>query len=287
MKVLLTGATGFLGKRVTGRLEQAGHRVLPVSRAPGRGFDWSEESLRKGVGACDAVCHLAGESIAARWTGRRKGEVLRSRVETTDRLARLLAEKGSGALVSASAVGFYGDRGDEELDETSGAGTGFLAEVCRAWEDATRPARDAGLRVAAVRIGVILGAEGGALKRMLPVFRLGLGGRLGSGDQWFPWVHADDLACLFVHLLESRSATGVYNGTSPNPVKNREFTATLARVLGRPAFLPAPAFALRLVLGEMAEMLLGGQRALPRRAPEARFTFNHPDLEPALHDLLS
>ncbi len=286
MRILLTGATGFVGSYVTRELQKAGHTVAVVSRSKGD-YDWSEESLRKGVQETDAVCHLAGEPIVGRWTASKKEEIRRSRVETTSLLARLLAEKGSGTLVQASAVGFYGDRGDEQLDETSAPGQGFLTDVCQAWEDAAAPAREAGIRVASVRIGVVLGADGGALKLMKLPFQLCLGGPLGSGKQWFPWIHVGDLARLFVHLLETETAEGPYNGTAPVPVTNKDYSKTLGRVLGRPAFLPAPAFAVRLALGEMADMLLGGQRVDPKRTQAEGFTFQFTELEPALRDLLS
>jgi len=286
MKILLTGATGFVGGHLTRELEAGGHSVVPVSRRPGPGVDWSDEGLARGVRETDAVCHLAGESVLGRWSASKKGTIRSSRVETTRRLAELLAEKGSGALVQASAVGFYGDPGTAVIDEEQPVGTGFLAETCQEWEAAAQPARDAGVRVAAVRIGVVLGKNGGALKQMLTPFKLGLGGPLGSGRQPFPWIHVGDLTRLFRFLLESEDAAGVFNGTGPNPVSNAEFGRTLGRVLHRPAFLPVPAFALKLLLGEMASMLLEGQHALPCAAEAAGFVFEHPLLEGALRDLV-
>ena len=289
MKILLTGATGFLGAHVQRELIAAGHSVVTVSRRPSTGdgtADWSEESLAKAVEETDAVCHLAGEPVLGRWTERRKASILESRVETTGRLAQLLAKKGSGALVQASAVGFYGDTKDAVIKEDAPNGNDFLSDVCRAWEGAAEPARAAGIRVAAVRIGVILGGDGGALKKMLLPFKLGMGGRLGSGRQYFPWIHVGDLARLFRFLLESQEAEGPFNGTAPQPVTNAEFTRAMGRALHRPAFIPVPGFAMRLAIGELSGMFLTGQRALPTRAQGAGFEFQFPELGAALEDLL-
>jgi len=292
MNILLTGASGFFGGHLRPLLEGAGHRVLTVGRGAGADHDWSQDSLRAGVEHADAVVHLAGESLVARrWSARQKERILASRVELTSRLAELLAERGRGVLVSASAVGFYGSwtgpRGDEELGEDAPSGDDFPARVCRAWEEAARtPLAGSDVRLAIVRIGVILGADGGALKRMLLPFRLGLGGPLGGGRQILPWIHVGDLARLFQFILETPSAAGAFNGTAPGAVDSAEFARTLGRVLGRPAFLPVPGPALRLALGEVAGMLLKGQRAVPRRALVEGFAFEHPLLEPALRDLL-
>jgi uncharacterized protein (TIGR01777 family) len=290
MKILITGATGFVGAHLSRMLRERGHEPLAVSRNPHgsmEAFDWSEESLRRGVAAADAIVHLAGENLfARRWTARQK-EVLRtSRVDSTRRLAALAAEHGTKVFVSASAVGWYGPSDDRELDESSPRGADFLADLCTQWEDATEAATEAGVRTAIVRIGVVLGKDGGALAKMLLPFRLGLGGPLGSGSQWMSWVHLDDLCALIVFLLEHEKAAGPFNATAPGPVTMRTFARTLGRVLHRPAFLPAPAPMIRLALGEVADVLLTGQRVLPRRALEAGFTFRHPVLEPALRDVL-
>ncbi len=286
MKILMTGATGFLGGHLTRELEAQGHAVVPVSRRSGLGVDWSEDALRRAIADVDVVCHLAGENVLGRWTAAKKKKIRESRVESTELLARLLAERGGGAMVNASAVGIYGDRGSERVDEDSSPGRGFLADVCVEWEAAAQPAREAGLRVATVRIGVILGADGGALKRMLLPFKLGIGGQLGGGDQFFPWVHVHDVARLFTFLCEHETASGAFNGVAPGSVTNREFTRTMGRVLGRPTVLPAPAFAVRAALGEAAGMLLEGQRVNPRRTLDAGFSFRQPELETALRDLL-
>lgn len=292
MKVLLTGATGFVGGHLTQLLERGGHTVLPVSRRPRPGgFTWEEDSLRAGVEASDAVVHLAGETVLGRWGAKRKAELRRSRIETTLLLARLLAEKrAAGAepvFVGASAVGYYGPRGDEEVPESEGPGGDFLATLCRDWEAAAAPARDAGVRVAHVRIGVVMGTDGGALKQMLLPFKLGLGGPVGSGRQAFPWIHVEDLARLFLFLLETPDATGPFNGAAPNPVTMGAFAKALGRALHRPAILPVPGFALKLLLGESSQVLLTGQRAVPARALEAGFRFEHPELDGALAHLLA
>ena len=283
MKVLLTGATGFLGTHLTRHLLAAGHEVLPVSRQSGVGFDWSDESLKRGVEETDVVVNLAGENIfSRRWTRKQKEKLVTSRVENTRRLAGLLSARGRGVLVNASAVGFYGPRTDAPVDESEPSGTDFLAQLCRDWEAAAQSA-SAGVRVAIVRIGVILGTEDGALKRMLLPFKLGLGGRMGDGRQWVSWVGYRDTVDAFVHAVTSDDARGPMNLVAPNPVTNREFTATLGRVLGRPSFMPLPAFALKAALGEMArDLLLASTRVEPRRLPETGFAFTHPDLEAAI-----
>lgn len=287
MKVLLTGATGFVGRRLSDLLRGKGHEVLPVSRSPGAAFDWSGEGLQRGVAAADAIVHLAGENLfARRWSARQKEVLRKSRVDTTLRLARLAAEHDTKVFVSASAVGRYGPSDDRELDESSPRGSDFLADLCTQWEDATEAAVEVGVRTAIVRIGVVLGKDGGALAKMLFPFRLGLGGPLGSGAQWMSWIHLDDLCSLIVFLLENDGAAGPFNATAPNPVTMRTLARTLGRVLHRPAFLPAPAPMVRLALGEVADVLLTGQRVLPRRALAAGFSFRHPELEAALRDLL-
>jgi len=285
MNVLLTGASGFVGARLRGELERAGHAVTSVGRARAD-CDWSEAALERALARCPAVVHLAGENLfARRWNARQKALLRSSRIETTALLARLLARRKGGVFLGASAIGYYGPRGDEDLDETAPAGDDFLAELCRDWEAAAAPAAAAGVRVAHVRIGLVLG-PGGALARMLLPFRLGLGGPLGSGRQQQSWIHVDDLCGLFRLVLERDDLTGPFNGTAPAPVSQREFARTLGRVLGRPALLPAPAFALRLALGEAAGVLLTGVRALPRRAQAAGFRFGQPTLEGALRALL-
>ncbi len=295
MKIAVSGSHGFLGSGLLGALEDAGHEAWRLVRGGAAGpgeldWDprpgWSGEALR----GFDAVVHLAGSNIAAgRWTPARKREIAASRVDSTRSLARALAGPGHGprVLLAASATGFYGSRGDLELREAAAAGKGFLPALCAAWEEAAAPAREAGVRVVALRLGMVLGREGGALARMLPLFRAGLGGRLGGGGQWMPWIDRDDAMGAMVHLLGTPSASGAYNLTSPHPVTNRAFTRVLARVLRRPALLPVPAAALRIALGGLAdEVLLGSARVLPARLQEAGYRFAYPQLEDSLRHLL-
>jgi uncharacterized protein (TIGR01777 family) len=235
-----------------------------------------------------AVVHLAGEPVAQRWTRAAKERILTSRAEGTSRLVETLASlvQRPTVLVSASAVGYYGARGDEVLTEQSAPGEGFLSEVCIEWEKAAAKAEDLGIRVVRLRLGVVLGRDGGALAKMLPPFRLGAGGRLGSGDQWMSWIHLDDVVGLIRHAIDSPALSGPVNATAPAPVTNAEFTRVLAAALNRPAVLPVPAFALRLLYGEMSEILLGSQRVMPAAAQSAGFQFRYTDLSRALRNLL-
>lgn len=298
MRILLTGATGFIGRPLASALAARGDTVHALSRDPeqaarrlpdaSRVFPWDGAQVPlEALEGVDAVLHLAGESVAERWTPHQKARILHSRVQGTRQIVDAMAEAGVATLVSTSAIGVYGDRGDEPLDESSTAGTGFLAEVCQAWEAEALRAADHGIRVARVRIGMVLGPGGGALEKLLLPFQLGVGGILGSGRQWMSWVHRDDVIGLFLHAADRREVSGVLNATAPHPVTNREFTATLAKTLGRPAFLPAPALALKLLLGEMAEeMLLAGQRVLPRQTEASGYRFAFPYLADALSDVL-
>lgn len=303
MRIAVTGATGFVGRRLCARLLADGHVVVALTRdreraarvLPARAeiADWEPE--RGGVTAAvldgvDAVMHLAGAGVAdGRWTEHRKTLILRSRVEGTRALVTALAalapERRPRVLLSASAIGFYGDHGDTVVDEDAEAGTGFLAEVCQAWEREARAAEALGVRTVRVRIGIVLGAGGGALARMLPLFRLGIGGRLGSGRQWMSWIHLDDLVALWLFALEHDEIHGPLNAVAPRPVTNADFTRMLGAALGTPAIVPVPAVALRLALGEMADVLLGGQRVHPCVAERHGFRFPHPDLPAALTDL--
>jgi uncharacterized protein (TIGR01777 family) len=239
----------------------------------------------------DAVVHLAGENIASgRWNEKLKRAIFDSRVDSTRLLSTTLAELDSkpSVLVSASAIGYYGPRGDETIDESSRPGEGFLAEVCQAWEMETKPASEAGIRVVNHRIGVVFSTEGGALKKMLTPFKLGLGGVMGSGQQYISWIELDDLVQTIAFVLTTESISGPVNATAPHPATNRELTKTLGKVLGRPTIFPMPAFAARLVFGEMAdEMLLTGAKILPKRLEAAKFRFFQPDLEGALRHLLT
>lgn len=296
MEVALTGASGMVGSALGAFLSTGGHTLRPMVRRAVRDSSeirWDPEGDELDVAALagvDAVVHLAGESIAAgRWTDERKRRIRDSRVRGTGLLARRLAEspRPPKVLVCASAIGFYGDRPGEELDEFSASGEGFLAEVCREWEAACQPARDAGIRVVNIRIGVVLSPAGGALAKMLTPFKLGGGGPIGNGRQVWSWISIDDLVGSLHHALVNEDLVGPVNAVAPAPVTNAEFTRTLGRVLRRPAVVPLPKFAARLALGEMAdELLLASARVRPRQLEESGYRFDHPELEGALRHLL-
>jgi len=249
------------------------------------GEGWSAE-LMDGAGA---VVHLAGEPVAQRWTAEAKRRIRDSRAEGTRSLVRTMAglARKPAVLVSGSAIGIYGSRGDEILTEASAPGADFLAEVTREWEDAADAAAALGIRLVKIRTGIVLGTEGGTLAKILPIFRLGGGGKIASGRQWMSWIHADDLADLFVFALENASVQGALNGTAPNPVTNADFTRELASALHRPAIFPVPLFALRLLYGEMSEVVAGSQRVLPQATEAAGFQFTYPELPVALRQLLA
>jgi hypothetical protein len=286
VRVLVAGGTGLVGKTLGGALAAAGHDVTVVSRGPGPGrIGW--DGVAAAVAETDAIVNLAGESIAARrWSEPQKRRILESRVTATRALVDAAAGAGRkpAVLVNASAVGYYGDRGDEPLDEQGTPGRGFLADVCRAWEREAERGEPLGLRVVRLRLGVVLARDGGALAKMVPPVRAFVGGPLGSGRQWMSWVHVDDVAGLIVAALGDERYRGAVNASAPAPATNADFMRTLGRVLARPAWLPAPAFALRLALGEMADMLLEGQRVLPRAAQMRGYRWRYPALEPALAD---
>lgn len=295
MRVLVSGAGGLIGAALVASLRTQGKEVRCLKRGTtGEGvIGWNPEAGRLDTGALegvDAVVHLAGENIAAgRWTPARKQRILASRVQGTHLLSERLAglTRLPSVLVCASAVGYYGDRGAEELDEHSPPGKGFLAQVCQAWEQAADPARAAGIRTAHLRFGMVLSAEGGALARMVLPFRLGLGGRLGNGRQYLGWISLADAVRAAHHLLEHPGLSGPFNAVSPHPCTNAEFTRALGQALRRPTLLPVPAWAARLALGEMAEeLLLASTRAMPRRLLASGFAFTHPELAPTLRLLL-
>jgi uncharacterized protein len=297
MTYLITGATGFLGKKLIDVLLARGDSVNYMSRVQGKHIDaraayhpWNgvDEPPMNSVPRVDAVIHLLGEPIAQRWNADTKKRIRESRVDSTRQLVSAIARlpHKPSTLVCASAVGYYGNRGDEVLTENSGTGSGFLAEVCQDWEREARRGREAGLRVVTVRIATVLGREGGALPKMLIPFRLGLGGPFGDGSQWLSWIHADDLISLFRFAAENENTSGPLNGCSPQPVTNLVLARTLANALHRPALFRAPKFALRLALGEMADMLFDSLRAIPEAAEQAGFTFRYPELSGALANLL-
>ncbi len=295
--ILVSGANGLLGARLRAALTAAGDRpVALVRRAARSGSDEIAYDPAAGtidapaLEGLDAVVHLGGTNIAAgRWTAALRREILASRVQSTSLIARTLPTlaRPPRAFVCASAIGYYGPHDDEPVAETAPSGSGFLAEVCRAWEDATRPAEAAGVRTVQARIGIVLDRDGGALARMLTPFRLGLGGPIGSGRQYMSWIALDDVVGALQFAVQRDDLAGPVNVTAPAPVTNAEFGRTLGRVLGRPAVLPAPAFAIRMLLGDMGEeLILNGVRAVPARLEAAGFAFRHRTLEDALRAVL-
>lgn len=302
MRVVITGATGLIGRRLVRALEGQSDDVTVLTRdveAAKRligelprfvawdGLSAIDPSVFEGAGV---VYHLAGEPVArGRWTPTKKRRIWESRELGTRAIVHALARSESkAALVSASAVGYYGSRGDEALTEGSQPGQGFLPEVCQAWEAEAAKAARAGSRVTMVRIGIVLAPEDGALAKMLPLFRTGLGGPLGTGKQWMPWIHIDDVVSLLRHAGETTPALeGPLNAAAPHPVTNREFAEKLAHAVGRSAFVAAPSLALRVVLGEMAEIILASQRVLPEKALRSGYVFRHPDLSEALAEVVA
>jgi uncharacterized protein len=302
-RILISGASGLVGSALVPFLESRGNRLIRLVRRPAHAptevqWDPMQQINANLVSGFDAVIHLSGENVAGWWTSAKKRRLRDSRVITTVNLAQALAssDKPPAVFLCASAIGYYGNRGDETLQEESRSGTNFLAEVARAWESAAQPASKAGIHTVNLRIGIVLSRDGGALKPMLLPFRLGLGGRIGSGRQWWSWIHTQDLVSAVWHILsgcmEGRaSRAGVINGpvnlVSPNPTTNAELTETLARVLHRPAALPIPAFAARLAFGELAdEGLLSSTRVEPKKLLASNFAFKFPDLPSALANLL-
>lgn len=293
MRILITGGTGFIGQPLTQHLMARQHEVVVWSRDPEAARAQLPEDAEvvatpEEATGIDAAINLAGENLGAgRWTRARKQRFLESRLNVTQRLVEALRVAGVQRLVSASAIGYYGSRGDEiviEDDPPAPKRQGGL-DICAAWEAEACRAEDFGASVARVRIGLVLHPEGGGLQQMLLPFRFGIGGPMGSGKQWWSWIHRQDLVRLFAFLVENE-ATGAFNGTAPNPLTQRDFARTLGRVMGRPSFLPTPGFALKLALGDMAELLTEGQRVIPKRTQEAGFEFEYPQLEAALRDLL-
>lgn len=293
MRVAITGASGFVGRALCAALEGTEHEAVPVRRDDGGTLRWSTDAgfdPPDALSGFDAVVHLAGENIAGgRWNDARKASIRTSRVEGTRRVVDALtaADPRPSVLVSMSAVGYYGPRGATKLDETSAAGEGFLAEVCKDWEQEARAAESLdGLRVARLRLGTVLG-DGGALAKMLPAFKMGVGGRLGDGEQYMSWIHIQDVVGAILFALTHDVCSGAINLTAPEPATNAAFTQALGEVLRRPTVLPVPKFALKVAFGEMAEhLLLTGQRVVPTRLLEAGYTFEHPDLRAALQDAI-
>jgi uncharacterized protein (TIGR01777 family) len=310
MRIMVTGATGFVGRPLCARLLQEGHSVVALTRNAERAqgvlgeevrcLTWGSENdleWQDAIGHVDTVVHLAGESVSGqRWTAEYKQKIRDSRILTTRALVEAIgrATPKPTALICASAVGYYGDRKDETLTEASPPGKDFLARTCQEWEAEACKAETPGLRVARMRIGIVLGRGGGALEQMLfplplPVspFKLGLGGPIGSGLQWFPWIHLEDVVGLFAWAATTEGIGGAFNATAPNPVTNAEFVHAIGRILHRPTVAPMPAFLLKMALGEFAEALLGGQRALPIAAQQRGYRFRYERLEEALRPLLA
>ncbi|MEM1355750.1 MAG: TIGR01777 family oxidoreductase [Planctomycetota bacterium] len=295
LTVAVSGSTGLVGQSLTDFLTTGGHCVRPIRRSGARqgaiGWDTTNHLVdREAMEGCNAVVHLAGESSMGRWTDAKKRRVHDSRVDGTRAVSEAIAkmQHKPDVLVCASAIGFYGERGDEELTEQSAAGDGFMPEVCKAWEGACQPARDAGVRVVNLRIGVVLTPAGGALKQMLPLFKLALGGRLGAGGQYWSWISHEDLVGSILHCIRNDQLAGPVNATAPDPVTNADFTDALGDVLHRPTLLPVPRFGPALIYGqEMVDALLFGSiRVLPTELNRTSFTFRHPTLRHALAELL-
>jgi hypothetical protein len=291
MRLGITGATGLIGRRVAALARQRGHEVIGFTRHPeGRGPEWRRFTTDEppDVSGCDAILNLAGESVIGLWTPAKRRAIKESRVLATRRIVEAiqLARQAPRVLVNGSAIGIYGDTGDQVTDEAADPGTGYLAEVCEEWETEALRAQEYGARVALLRTGMVLSRGGGALAAMLPLFRLGLGGKLGSGKQWVSWIHIEDEAELALAALLDESFDGPVNATAPNPVRNADFTKALASRLRRPAFFTAPAFALRAAAGGFSAELLESRRIVPAAAAKAGFAFRFPAIGEALDDLL-
>ncbi len=296
MRILITGGSGFVGQSLCAQLDADGHDLFVVSRSPDKAADALPDGadIRARIAdfddaAPEAIVNLAGEPIAeGRWTDAKKKRIVDSRVDTTREVVELCGrlETPPKVLVSASAVGYYGDQGDRDVTEDTERNEEWLSDICVKWEAEANKAADHGVRVAIVRIGLVMDEGGGMLARMLPAFKFGLGSKLGDGSQYMPWIHRDDLVRAFIFLLEHNECDGPFNGSAPNPVTNAEFTKKLASNLNRPTFLPAPAPALKLAFGEMSHMLLTGAKMLPKRLQDAGFEFRYPTLDDALADIL-
>ena len=301
MKVAITGATGFVGSRLVERLQAQGHQPLILTRnraSADRAFPTLEivaytptesGSWQQAIAGCDAVVHLAGEPIAeSRWTPERKQEILKSRQLSTQKIVEAIAQANPKptVLVNASAIGYYGTSETATFDESSPAGNDFLAEVCQAWEAEAQKVKDAGVRLVILRLGIVLG-DGGALAKMTPPFKVFAGGPIGSGRQWFSWIHLDDLVNLILEALTRKDIEGVFNATAPNPVRMTELCQTIGETLNRPSWLPVPSFALEALLGEGAKVVLEGQQVLPKRTTSYGFKYRYPTVKQALAEILA
>lgn len=302
MKILLAGASGFIGTSLIRKLTDSGHKLVLLTRDLEKSARRTHQAIDlvywdgKNVGAwckhvqdADAIINLSGEGIAEkRWTRDQKKLIVSSRVESTRAIVQAISksERKPGTLINASAVGFYGNVADSDVSETTPKGSGFLADTCDLWEKEANAAQKFGFRVVLTRIGVVLDKDGGALQKMIPPFQFYAGGPLGSGTQWFPWIHRDDVVGILQFCVENPAISGPVNVTAPAPLQMKTFCAELGKVLGKPSWAPVPSFALRLLLGEMADMLLGGQKALPKKMQQAGYSFKYPILHQALKAIL-
>ncbi|QZZ22131.1 TIGR01777 family oxidoreductase [Leptothermofonsia sichuanensis E412] len=305
MKIAITGATGFVGSRLVERLQTEGHQIMVLTRNAARAEQVFPKSAfpnveivaytpveagdwQKAIAGCDGVVNLAGEPISERWSPQHKQGILNSRKLGTQRLVEAIiqAEPKPQVLVNASAIGYYGTSETATFDETSAAGDDFLARVCQEWESEARKVTGAGVRLVIFRIGIVLGM-GGAIAKMLPPFKLFAGGPIGTGRQWFSWIHREDLVSLIIRALTQPDMEGVYNATAPNPVRMGEFCATMGQVLNRPSWLPVPGFALEVLLGDGAKVVLEGQQVLPKRTQSTGFQYQYPTVQQALKQVLS
>lgn len=299
MKIAITGASGFVGSRLVEKLKAEGHQILVLTRSlerarrlfpnveivvykPTESGDWQQK-----IAGCDAVVNLAGEPIAERWTPEHKKAILESRQLGTQKLveAIAMANPKPSVLVNASAIGYYGTSETATFDENSAPGSDFLAQVCQAWETEAKKVKEAGVRLVIVRIGIVLG-NGGALAKMVPPFKIFAGGPLGNGRQWFSWIHREDLVNLIMEALKRPEIEGTYNATAPNPVRMSQLCQTLGEVINRPSWLPVPDFALELLLGESAKVVLEGQQVLPKATQAIGFQYQYPTLKPALSEIV-